>query len=273
MASVSALPAPASVPAPASTLSGEKLLLAAIEPLRAQLREHPLYSSITSLEALRTFMESHVYAVWDFMSLLKALQRSLTCVEVPWRPTADATARRLINEIVLGEESDLYEGTSLSHFELYLQAMRSCGADTTRAAGLVRALESGRSLQDAFGSAPEESRAFVEATFATLTTGQTHRIAAAFTFGREDLIPAIFSAFICKLDEQLPGRIAPFRYYLERHIEMDGDEHGPMALEMLRHLCRSEQAWQDASEAATHALEARIALWDGIYQRIERARR
>ncbi len=256
---------------PASTLSGEDILLASIAPLRARLREHSLYGSIASLEALRIFMESHVYAVWDFMSLLKTLQRSLTCVQVPWRPTENPTARRLINEIVLGEESDRYEGASLSHFELYLYAMRSCGADTTRATDLVRAVEQGRPLQDALRSAPEESRAFVEATFATLAAGETHRIAAAFTFGREDLIPAIFSAFIRKLDEQLPGRIAPFRYYLERHIEMDGDEHGPMALEMLRHLCRSEQAWQDAADAATRALNARLAFWDGIQRRIEQA--
>ena len=257
----------------ASTLSGEGLLFASIAPLRAKLREHTLYSSISSLKALRIFMESHVYAVWDFMSLLKTLQRTLTCVEVPWRPTENPTARRLINEIVLGEESDLYEGTSLSHFELYLYAMQSCGADTARVSNLIRAVEQGRPLQDALRSAPEESRAFVEATFATLATGETHRIAAAFTFGREDLIPEIFSAFIRKLDEQLPGQIAPFRYYLERHIEMDGDEHGPMALEMMRHLCRSEQAWEDAADAATHALEARLAFWDGIQRRIEQAGR
>ena len=258
---------------PASTLTGEGLLLALIDPLRAKLREHPLYSSITSLDALRIFMESHVYAVWDFMSLLKTLQRSLTCVEVPWRPTEDATARRLINEIVLGEESDLYEGRALSHFELYLHAMQSCGADTAGAAELVRAVEGGQVLEDALRSAPEESRAFVEATFAMIATSQTHRIAAAFTFGREDLIPDIFSAFIREMDERLPGRIAPFRYYLERHIEMDGDEHGPMALEMLRHLCRSKQAWAEAADSASRALEARLAFWDGIYRRIDRAAR
>ena len=258
-------------PAPVSTPFGEDALLAAIAPLRAKLRDHTLHSSITSLEALRIFMESHVYAVWDFMSLLKSLQRSLTCVEVPWRPAGDATARRLINEIVLGEESDLYQGGSLSHFELYLQAMRSCGADTARAASLIERIERGRSLREALAEAPEESRSFVEGSFAILASGEAHRIAAAFTFGREDLIPSIFSAFIRSLDEQLPGRIAPFRYYLERHIEMDGDEHGPMALAMLRHLCPSEQAWRDAAEAATYALEARLALWDGIQRRIKAA--
>ena len=255
--------------APPATRGGETLLLAAIEPLQTELREHPLYRSIRSLPALRTFMESHVYAVWDFMSLLKALQRSLTCVELPWRPSGDPTARRLINEIVLGEESDLYEGSFLSHFELYLHAMESCGADGSRVTELVRAVEAGHSLEDALRSAPGESRAFVEATFATLATGETHRIAAAFTLGREDLIPEIFSAFVREMDEQVPGPIAPLRYYLERHIEVDGDQHGPMAMAMLRHLCRSEQDWADATEAATHALRARLAFWDGIYRRIE----
>jgi len=221
-------------------------------------------------------MQSHVYAVWDFMSLLKSLQRALTCVTVPWLPTADPASRRLINEIVLGEESDLYEGQPLSHFELYLRAMQSCGAETGPVLALTRILTDtlaiGGSLEEALAAAlaaaPAEAAAFVRATFAVLATGETHRIAAAFTFGREDLIPAMFSAFVRGLDAELPGRIAPFRYYLERHIEVDGEDHGPMAMQMIRQVCRSEKEWAEATETACAALEARLALWDGIHARI-----
>ncbi len=252
-----------------TTLStGEETLLQTIHPLRLRLASHPLYSSIRSIEALRIFMQSHVYAVWDFMSLLKTLQRSLTCVEVPWQPTADPGARRLINEIVLGEESDEYQGGSLSHFELYLRAMESCDADTASVRALLTTLSAGGSLADALAPAPVEAAAFVHSTFAVIATGQPHLVAAAFTFGREDLIPDMFAAFVRGLDQEQPGRIAPFRYYLERHIEMDGDEHGPMALAMMRQLCSEPEYWEQALHAALAALEARLAFWNAIHARI-----
>lgn len=247
----------------------EQSLFSAIEPLRERLRSHPLYSSVTTLERLRLFMQSHVYAVWDFMSLLKSLQRALTCVDVPWLPTADASSRRLINEIVLGEESDVYEGEALSHFELYLRAMESCGAGTGPAHALAGRLAAGSALADALAPAPPEAAAFVGSTFHVIATAKPQRIAAAFTFGREDLIPDMFTAFVRELHAQLPKQIAPFRYYLERHIEMDGDEHGPMALQMMRNLCQTPRQWEEATEAAVEALQSRIDFWDAIHARIE----
>ena len=251
-----------------SISAGEEALLSAIAPLRTQLSQHPLYESIRSLGALQIFMQSHVFAVWDFMSLLKALQRTLTCVDVPWLPTADAASRRLINEIVLGEESDEYQGEALSHFELYLRAMESCGANTAPVRALLAALAARAPLTAALGSAPPEAAAFVRATFDTLAAGTPHYIAAAFTFGREDLIPDMFSAFVRHLDAEMPGRIAPFRYYLERHIEMDGEDHGPMAMQMMRQTCVHVEQWDEAAESARQALAARLALWDGIHRRI-----
>ena len=98
-----------------------------MKSLYTRLAAHPLYRSFHSVEDLRLFMESHVYAVWDFMSLLKTLHRGLTCVDTPWLPTSDASSRRLINEIVIGEESDEDEGQPLSHFELYLMVMQAAG--------------------------------------------------------------------------------------------------------------------------------------------------
>ena len=58
-----------------------------LAPLRRQVAGHPLYARVRTIEDVRIFMQSHVFAVWDFMSLLKALQRTLTCVDVPWTPT------------------------------------------------------------------------------------------------------------------------------------------------------------------------------------------
>jgi hypothetical protein len=103
-----------------------------IEPLRQQIINHKVYSVINDIEDLRVFMQYHVYAVWDFMSLLKSLQNNLTCTSTPWFPKGSAETRYLINEIVLGEESDVdMDGVRTSHFELYIQAMEQCGADVS----------------------------------------------------------------------------------------------------------------------------------------------
>jgi hypothetical protein len=246
-------------------------LEARIRPLRERLASHPLYASIHALDHLHAFMEAHVLAVWDFMSLLKALQRGLTCVEVPWLPSAQPEARRLINEIVLGEESDLYEGRAASHFELYLEAMRECGASTAGIDALLKALRRGLTLEEALRSAPVAGQvpasacAFVRETFSVVQQGKPHAIAASFTFGREEVIPDMFRGFVRELDTRLAGRLRRFVWYLERHIEVDGEEHGPMARRMVAALCGQDAArWNEAAEAAEAALLARTQLWDGI---------
>lgn len=94
----------------------EKTLL---DQKKVELSRHPIFAEITTLGVLRRFMETHVFAVWDFMSLTKRLQQELTCTQLPWLPPTDARAARLINEIVLGEESDdRLDAGHYSHFEL-----------------------------------------------------------------------------------------------------------------------------------------------------------
>ncbi len=245
-----------------------------IKPLTLELAQHRLYRSFEDIEDLRSFMQSHVFAVWDFMCLLKTLQRGLTCVDVPWLPSAKAESRRLINEIVFGEESDLYEGQPLSHFELYRMAMQQCDADTqpidTFLAAVLRGTPWPRALANC--DAPESARQFVQSTFAVIEAGKLHAIAAAFTFGREDLIPDMFRGFLRDQDEMLGGQLAILRWYMERHIEVDGDEHGPMALRMVSELCGDDPVkWSEATDAAVFALNARIALWDGIADTLKHA--
>ncbi|SEB74577.1 DUF3050 domain-containing protein [Terriglobus roseus] len=242
-----------------------------LKPLYARLATHPLYASFRTIEDLRAFMEAHVFAVWDFMSLLKALQRGLTCVEVPWLPGAMPESRRLVNEIVLGEESDIYQGQHLSHFELYRLAMQQCGASTVAIDRLLFALRDGADMHEAVrGShAPDEAKHFVGDTFHILGQGKLHAIGAAFTFGREDLIPEMFKSFVRDLNRDVAGQLETFIWYLERHIEVDGEEHGPMALRMIAELCGDDATkWAEAEEAAIFALESRLRLWDGIAARI-----
>jgi hypothetical protein len=244
-------------------------------PLQTRLLQHPLYASIRTPAHLRLFMESHVFAVWDFMSLLKALQSRLTCVSVPWTPTALPESRRFLNEIVLGEESDLYAGRAVSHFELYLEAMDEFGADTAPVRDLLaHPTTNGAISVHAFrtpAEAPPEARHFVDATFQLIRSASLPALASAFTFGREDIIPSIFRSLVRELDAE-GGNLGKFIWYLERHIEVDGDDHGPLALRMIADLCgEDEEKWEEAAQAAEAAIAARIALWDGILASISQA--
>ncbi len=243
-----------------------------IESLRLKLVEHPLYGSINSVEHLQTFMEHHMFAVWDFMSILKALQNELTCTSVPWVPKGTPALRRLINEIVHGEESDEDKnGRAASHYELYLEAMELAGANTSIITDFLAKLQSGASVYEALEQSDlqDSIKDFVRFSFDTIYSGKTHNIAAIFTFGREDLIPDMFSALVKDLNATFPGKLDALVYYLDRHIELDGGEHGPLALTMIAELCgNDQQKWSEAEEASKKALEVRIALWDGILESI-----
>ncbi len=240
-----------------------------LNPLREQLKNHELYAALKTLEHVKTFTEFHVYAVWDFMSLLKALQMQFTCVHTPWVPAADPAIARFINEIVHGEESDLNEkGEPNSHFEMYLDAMREIGASTASIEHFIATLRKGTPVADALqqANAPQATQDFVNYNFSLIEAGKAHEIASAFTFGREDVIPDMFIAILDRSATSEDSFIK-FRYYLDRHIELDGDEHGPIALKMIEKLCGSDpQKWKEAEAIAVTSLEKRIALWDSIYK-------
>lgn len=242
--------------------------------LREQLFGHRLYALIDRPERLRWFMAHHVFAVWDFQSLLKALQGRLTCTTVPWTPSVDREARRLINEIVLDEESDaLPDGGYASHFELYLEAMERAAADTAAIRRLLERIRAGATLSEGLDSAgvPAAAAGFVRRSFAVIESGSTAAIAAAFTYGREDVIPDMFRRIVTMLADADPGRWQSFRYYLERHIEHDDAHHGPACRRIVARLCGDDPAtWAEASAAARHCLEARLALWNAVAEGIDR---
>ncbi len=236
-----------------------------IGPARERVVAHPLYARLTDPSAIRTFQEHHVFAVWDFMSLLKSLQRSLTCVEVPWVPTGPTGSRRLINDIVLVEESDELHGGFISHFELYLGGMTEAGADTGPITAFLRLLRAGHPVPDSLAEArvPAASAEFVATTWQFIEQAPVHARAAAFAFGREDLIPEMFQQVVGV--NQLVGGLDTFVDYLARHIEVDGEQHTPMAMQMLADLCGDdEQNWADCARTVNAALTARARLWDGI---------
>jgi hypothetical protein len=237
----------------------------AIEPARRKVVGHPLYSRLNDMDAVVTFMEHHAFAVWDFMSLLKILQRRLTCVQVPWVPSGPATSRRLINDIVLVEESDELGSGFISHFELYLDGMRQAGADTAPVDTFIDLLRGGKpvipSLKEA--GVPTPAAEFVTATWEFIEHAPVHCQAAAFAFGREDLIPDMFDQ-VAALNAEF-GQLSLFVDYLRRHIQVDSEEHTPMAMQMLADLCgENREKWLQCEETVNTALAARTRLWDAI---------
>ncbi len=244
-----------------------------LQETRSKLITHPLYKSLDTKDKLICFMENHVFAVWDFMSLIKALQRNLTCVDVPWTPNANNFAGKLVNEIVLAEESDIdLNNNPKSHFELYLDSMQLLGANTDLINSFVKKINSTRSYERSVEkiNISKELKEFMDFTFEIINSNKNHVIASVFTFGREDLIPDMFIEIVKKLSEEESIKADLLIYYLERHIELDADEHGPMALKMIQNLCGEDKnKWNEATNASLKALQMRIKLWDFIYKQIK----
>lgn len=246
-----------------------------LESIRNQLLKHPVYSMMNTPDRVRIFMKHHAFAVWDFMSLLKSLQQTLTCVTVPWVPQHEPNYARFINEIVIGEETDEDgEGGYISHFELYLQAMNEVNADSMPIETLIAYVQEGQDPIQALNQIEiaDTVKKFVTFHIDLATSGQPHEIASAFFYGREDLIPDMFTSLVNEM-EQNQTDASRLHYYLNRHIELDGDEHGPLAKELLLYLCKGEEAkLVEANQIAQKALKARIQLWDGVIAEITEKR-
>ena len=244
-----------------------------IADLRYKLQNHVLYQNLENIEDVKVFMENHVFAVWDFMSLLKALQIKLTSIGTPWLPSENAKLSRFINEIVIAEESDINEeGVPKSHFQMYLDAMNQVGANTEQIDNFIQSIKNGNSPLDGLSNSSINLKvsAFVKHTFSVIDTQQAHKIASAFTFGREDVIPDMFIKILDQSDKN-NEKYNKLRYYLQSHIELDGDDHGPLSLMMIEELCgNDDQKWFEVQTVARESLQHRIALWDVINQIIEK---
>jgi hypothetical protein len=237
------------------------------------LNNHPLLNNyiIKNLTDLRLFMEHHVFAVWDFMSLVKSLQNHLCPSSNCWVPSnktrSMTRSARLINEIVLAEETDFdLNGISIiSHFELYCNAMHEIGAEVITIEKWLKSIIDGQ-LPNNFstGEIPEASEKFVQKTFEFISTGKPHIIAAAFAFGREKIIPEMFIRLVTQLN--LTQITCPkLFYYLNRHIEVDGEEHGPASTALVEDLCDNNSIFiKEAEKAAIKAIKSRIVLWDNV---------
>lgn len=238
-----------------------------LEQKKSHLHNHPFFIEITSRRKLQRFMESHVFAVWDFMTLAKRLQQDLTCVRLPWLPPSDPQSARLINEIVLSEESDNHPTRGhCSHFELYLEAMDEVGADTSqihRFIALQHQEVDASAALTMIGALPEVGD-FVRSTLHLALNAPTHCVAAVFLHGRECVIPGMFERLL-QQNALIPCQAPALRNYLERHVELDTQDHGPAAEQLLERLVAADPNYRrQANEAALAGVESRIALWDAV---------
>jgi hypothetical protein len=246
--------------------------------LRAALLDHAIYTHVSSPADLRLFMEDHVFAVWDFMSLLKRLQQDMTCITVPWFPAGNAKAARLINDIVIGEETDVDpDGSYVSHLDLYRRAMADTGASTLQFDRFCSLVQVGVPVEVALAriGAPRHVRAFVGHTMALANSGATEEVLAAFFYGREDIIPEMFRRLLKTLygTKHNNDRLRHFIYYIDRHIELDGDSHGPMGRELLENLVAgSPHRHERVLHAACNSIQARIELWNGTLSKLRNSR-
>ena len=82
----------------------------------------------------------------------------------------------------------------------------------------------------------------------------------------------MFISIVNDIHKNFPDSVAMFKYYLERHIEVDGDHHSHLAMQMTANLCGDDETlWKDTEEKTIESLKKRIALWDGVYEEIMEA--
>ena len=236
-----------------------------LSTIQSELGNHPLYKKLFNKQNLRTFMEYHVFAVWDFMTILKSIQMKLTCTTIPWKPSMyPKELVRYINEIVVDEESDLdHKGQPCDHFSMYVRAMEELHADTKPIKKLLKNFD--------YEILATPLKEFVQFNVNISRNYPLHILAGVFFFGREKIIPDIFRSILKEIEGSPWVYEAPtLVHYLKRHIELDGDHHGPLANKLMRTACNDNpKAYQEALSFGIQACLLRKKLFDKVLEVIE----
>lgn len=236
-----------------------------LSPLISKISHHPLYTQIQTIGHIRLFMEQHVFAVWDFMCLLKELHCRIVSTSAPWFPPKDPLSANLISGILVEEEGDVTEdGSYASHYDIYIQAMKKIGADTGAIEKLLMLLQQGIDVNDALNQLliRTATKNFVQTTF-SFFQGELHEVAAAFVYGREGITSAMFAPLVKQVEAEMVAhgdkRLSTLIYYCNRHIELDDAQHFPKALQMLANLIGDDESkLRETEAAAIKALTARL---------------
>jgi hypothetical protein len=221
---------------------------------------HKVFSHLKNPEALRIFASVHCFCVYDFMFLAKALQHVIAPSGPEWKGhIISPMATRAINEIILEEESDVDpEGGYTSHYDLYLKGMKEIGADFGPLLSFVESRDT--------SILSEEIGDFVDYHTKLAKSLNPMKIAGAFFYGRESLLPEVFESIVNILgDDQAPT----LRYYFDRHIELDGRNHSELGEKIISELAeRLGESEQVAIDAGVKSLEMRYKVFDYAYSKI-----
>lgn len=242
-----------------------------IMDISTELKTHPLYSKFsdkrTVQKRIRTYMEYQVWCVWDFMALLKSIQQKLIPTSIAWTPPEYASLGRYLYDVLRTEETDVSNEPGkdhASHFEAYLNAMQEAGADIEPISDFIAELKKGIPVDDAIAMArmPEPSREFVTNTMKHIK-GKVHESVAVFCLSREGIIPEMFTTFTESLVNE--EGFTKFRWYLDRHIELDSSSHGPLSVKLFKTMVGNDKTkLYEALDATLNALQARKNLLDAI---------
>ena len=243
-----------------------------LSQLKKSIRKHTLFSNKLTNRQIAIFMESHIYSVWGFMSLLKSLQYGLSSNNLPWIPTSNTTNGlvNFINEIVLSEESEYIKGVGFtSHFEIYLLAMKKIGAKANEIKKLIKNIEKNKKYKDAILDIKinKEVKDFLDFDIKTSQSNSLPKIIGGFTLAREQVIPNMFEYIIPAIKDKKSAKY--FITYLKRHITIDGDRHGPLATRLLKIICTSNNDMCIAYKSGIKSLRLRLKVWDKVASEIK----
>ncbi|MDZ7655221.1 MAG: DUF3050 domain-containing protein, partial [Sulfurimicrobium sp.] len=149
-----------------------------------------------------------------------------------------------------------------------IQITPGCSSPKRPDDGTTGVVKFGRCLPRIPGQFCTLINSFVSITLDTATKGSVHQVLGSFFFGRENVIPTMFHSLLAHwhIDE----KEAPmFVYYLNRHIELNGDSHGPAAWKIINELAGDDPlAIEQLKSAAEEAIHARHDLWDGLAEQL-----
>ncbi len=237
---------------------------------RKRIINHPLFKIKMTKEQIALFMTYHVYAVWSFMSIVKALQMNICPVNLPWTPNENTSngLARLINEIIFSEESDeISKGLYLSHFEMYRKAMKVIGVSTSKIDCIINTIKKNGYSKSLLSNIeiPQSCKDFMTNDIKVAKSNNLAEIIGVFCIGKETIIPSMFKQIV----KSIPKSNKLLINYFHRHIDIDDTRHGPLAKKMLRVITKTKINEKKAYECGLKSLELRYKLWDELHKNIK----